>query len=303
MTDTLHIQDKSIVVPGEMIATGIGFVPSKGTYRDGDHIYSSRLGLATLEGKVIKLIPLSGVYLPKVGDVIIAKVIDVMLSGWRLETFCPYSSVLTLMEATSEYIPKKTDLTRYFDIGDFVTTQVSNVTSQNLVDVSMKGPGLKKLRGGRVVMINPHKVPRLIGKKGSMVYMIKEITECRILVGQNGAVWIEGEPENEIVAVAAVKMVEQLAHIAGLTERIKQYLESQKSRIVHDPSRKMEEDDIHYGGDEESAGEHYRQGPARQFEHRDHGGSNRGPPRSGTRPGMRGRGQGEGKSPFKEEPL
>lgn len=299
MTDTLNIQDKSIVVPGEMIATGMGFVPSKGTYRDGDHVYSSRLGLVTLEGKVIKLIPLSGVYLPKVGDIIIAKVIDVMLSGWRLETFCPYSSVLTLMEATSEYIPKKTDLTRYFDIGDFVITEVSNVTSQNLVDVSMKGPGLKKLRGGRVVMINPHKVPRLIGKRGSMVQMIKDTTECRILVGQNGVVWIEGEPENEIVAVEAVKIVEELAHISGLTERIKQHLESQKNRIVHDPNRKMEEDDIHYGMDEEGSGEHSHAAPRRQFDHR---GPSRGPPRTGMRPGMRSRPQNEG-STFKEEPL
>ena len=296
MADTLQIQDKSIVVPGELIATGMGYIPSKGTYREGENIFSSRLGLATLEGKVIKLIPLSGVYLPKTGDIIIAKVIDVMLSGWRLDTFCPYSAVLTLMEATSEYIPKKTDLTRYFDIGDFVITAVSNVTSQNLVDVSMKGPGLKKLRGGRMILINPNKVPRLIGKRGSMLHMIKETTECRILVGQNGVIWVEGEPENEIVAVSAVKMVEELAHISGLTEHINQFLDNQKSKIVHDPARRMDEDDIHYST-EEGLPETGQGIPRRQFEHR---GPPRGPPRGGPR-GMRN--PRPESSQFKEEQL
>lgn len=295
MNDTIHVPDKTIVVPGELIAEGMGFVPSKGTYRDGEAIRASRLGLISLEGKVIKLIPLSGVYLPKTDDVIIAKVIDVMLSGWRLETFTPYSAVLTLMEATSEYIPKKADLTRYFDIGDYVLTKVSNVTSQNLVDVSMKAPGLKKLRDGRVVRIDPNKVPRLIGKKGSMVQMIKDRTECRILVGQNGVVWIEGEPENEIVAVEAIMKVEKNAHTTGLTERINQLLESRKGSIVHDPNRKLDEDDIHYG--EEGSAE-VRQPPRREFSHRGPmRGGPRGPPRS------RGPPRQENESRFKEESI
>lgn len=296
MDDTIHVPDKTVVVPGELIATGMGFVPSKGTYREGEEIRAARLGLITQEGKVIKLIPLSGVYIPKTDDVIIAKVIDVMLSGWRLETFTPYSAVLTLMEATSEYIPKKADLTRYFDIGDYVLTQVSNVTSQNLVDVSMKGPGLKKLRDGRVERIEPFKVPRLIGKKGSMVQMIKEHTQCRIIVGQNGVVWIEGEPENEIIAVEAIRMVEANAHTNGLTEKIKQFLESKKGQIIDDPARRAIQDDIHYGEDGAAQAP-----PRREFEHRDH----RGPPRRG--PPMRGRGpprrEHSENSQFKEEAL
>ncbi len=293
MNDTIHVPDKTVVVPGELIAEGMGFVPSKGTYRDGEAIRASRLGLISLEGKVIKLIPLSGVYLPKTDDVIIAKVIDVMLSGWRLETFTPYSAVLTLMEATSEYIPKKADLTRYFDIGDCVLTKVSNVTSQNLVDVSMKAPGLKKLRDGRMLKIDPNKVPRLIGKKGSMVQMIKDHTECRIVVGQNGVVWVQGEPENEIVAVEAINTVETLAHTTGLTERIKQFLESKKDLIVHDPNRKIDEEDIHYG--DEGAPESHQM-PRREFSHR-------GPPRGGPRGPPRGPPRAENESRFKEESI
>jgi hypothetical protein len=38
----------------------------------------------TVEGKVIKLVPLAGPYLPKLGDVVVAYCEDVLLSGWRL---------------------------------------------------------------------------------------------------------------------------------------------------------------------------------------------------------------------------
>jgi exosome complex component RRP4 len=180
-----------------------------------------------MEGKVIKLVPLSGRYEPKVGDVIIGKVIDVMISGWRISTNSAYSSVLSLRDASSRYIPKGADLTQFYDIGDYVSMKITNVTSQNLIDVSMRGPGLKKLTGGRVITVNTHKVPRIIGKQGSMVSMIKQSTGCMMMVGQNGVIWLDGEPKNELVAVNAIKMIEEQSHLAGLTDRVKAFLEKE----------------------------------------------------------------------------
>ena len=54
-----------------------------------------------------------------------------------------------------------------------------------------------KFRGGIIVDITPTKVPRLIGKKGSMINMIKDKTNCKIIVGQNGLVWVKGEEDME----------------------------------------------------------------------------------------------------------
>ncbi|MBI4448578.1 RNA-binding protein [Candidatus Woesearchaeota archaeon] len=230
-TDALNVKEKDIVVPGESLAVGMGFLPSWGTYRDGDSIRASRLGLVQMDGKVIKLVPLSGAYLPRMGDVIIGLVIDVLMSGWRVDTFSPYSAVLTLAEATSEFIPKKADLTKYFDIGDVIMTKVTNVTSQNLVDVSMKGPGLRKLGPGRTLVVDPHRVPRVIGKNGSMVSMIKDHTGCNILVGQNGVVWLSGEPENEVITVQAIERICAESHISGLTEKMQRWLEQNAKHV------------------------------------------------------------------------
>lgn len=231
MATELKVKEREIVVPGEVLAEGMGYLPSKGTYREGDKVYASRLGLIQVDGKVLRIIPLSGGYLPKRNDVIICRVIDILMSGWRMDTFCPYQAVLGLDQASSSFIPKGADLTKYFDVGDFVSCGVSQVTSQNLVDVSMKGPGFRKLESGRVIHINPHKVPRVIGKQGSMVSMIKDVTKCRITVGQNGVVWLDGAPEDEIVAVRAIKMIEKLAHTAGLTDKIKAFLDKEAPQL------------------------------------------------------------------------
>ncbi len=220
----IKVKEQDVVVPGEILAEGMDYLPSLGTYRLGDKILASKLGLVKIEGKVIKIISLSGRYLPKRGDTIIARVIDVLMSGWRVDTNSPYSAVLPLAEGSSEYIPKGADLTSYYDLGDLLVVNITNVTSQKLIDVSMKGPGLRKIRGGVIVKVNTNKVPRIIGKQGSMVSMIKDATGCKIIVGQNGVVWIQGEPEKEIIAAETIKKIENEAHVNGLTERIKEHL-------------------------------------------------------------------------------
>lgn len=220
MAEEILVNDKDIVVPGEIIAKGMSFLPGNGAYRDQDNVIAKRLGMVSVEGKVVKLIPLTGTYSPKIKDRVIGRVIDVLMQGWRLDINCPYSAVLSLKDGTSEFIPRGADLTQYFGLGDFVVAQIVNVTSQKLVDVSMRGPGLRKLAGGRILQISPQKVPRIIGKDGSMVSMIKEATGCDIVVGQNGVIWLCGEPEGEVLAVKAIKKIEEDAHLSGLTDKI-----------------------------------------------------------------------------------
>lgn len=221
----LLIKNKDIVVPGEELAKGMDYLPGAGTYRDNDTIISSRLGLIHVDGRALKIIPLSGKYMPKKNDTIIGQIVDITFSGWRIETNSAYQAMLNVRDATSDFINRGADLAQYFNLGDYVAAKITNVTSQKLVDLTMKGPGLNKLRGGRIISVNTNKVPRIIGKQGSMVSMIKEATGCRITVGQNGVVWVQGEPEKEIIATEAIKKIEKLAHMSGLTDEIKKFLE------------------------------------------------------------------------------
>ena len=221
----IMVEDKIISVPGETLAMGMDVLPGQGTYREGEKIVANRLGLAMVDGRTIKLIPLSGRYIPKTGDTIICKVIDVGFNGWRLDTNSAYSAMLSMKDATSEFIARGANLTQYYDLGNYIVCKIVNVTSQKLIDVTMKGPGLRKLKGGRIIEVDPNKVPRIIGKQGSMVMMIKDATRCNISVGQNGLIWIDSEPMNELLAIQAIRKIEKESHLSGLTEKIKEFLE------------------------------------------------------------------------------
>jgi exosome complex component RRP4 len=150
--------------------------------------------------------------------------------------------MLHLQEASSDYINKGEDLTQYYDLGDFVVCKITNVTSQKLVDVSMRDHGMKKLRGGRIFNVNTNKVPRIIGKKGSMVSMIKNATGCRITVGQNGRVWISGDTENEFIALEAIKKIEKESHLSGLTNKMKEFLEQKTGKKIDSETRNSSEE-------------------------------------------------------------
>ncbi len=230
----LLIEPRNVVVPGEKIAQGMDFLPSFGSYRKGDDVYAARLGLLQVDGKVIKIIPLSGRYNPKRGDNVIGRVSEILLSGWRVEINCAYSAVLGVKDATPDFVPKGADLRQYFELDDYVITSIVNVTSQKLVDLSMKGPGLRKLQGGRIVNVSPAKVPRIIGKAGSMVSMIKNATNCKITVGQNGLVWVSGEPEDELLVIETINRIQEESHTSGLTDRIKEFLEERTGKTIED---------------------------------------------------------------------
>lgn len=220
----LLVKEKEIVTPGEALAEGMDYLPGAYSYREGEKIFSKVMGLASLSGRAIKITPLVGPYIPKVRDKIIGKVIDIAFSGWRLDTNTAYSAMLNVKDATTRFIRKDEDLSKILAIGEYVVCKITNVTSQNLIDLTMKEPGMRKIEGGRIIRINSQKVPRIIGREGSMISLIKKKTGCEITVGQNGLVWIKGTPEKEYVTEQVIKLIEEKSHHPGLTEEVEKFL-------------------------------------------------------------------------------
>ncbi len=221
----LLVQERDVVVPGEALAEGMDYLPGDNTYRENEKIYSKVLGLTSVSGRVLKITPLSGPYLPKAGDKIIARVMDITISGWRFDTATAWSALLNVRDATTRFVRKEEDLSKMMAIGDYAVVMITNVTSQNLIDLTMKEPGLHPISGGRIIRINSQKVPRVIGKKGSMITLIKDKTGCEITVGQNGLIWVKGSSEGELKAEKAIKLIEVKSHLEGLTEKMEKYLE------------------------------------------------------------------------------
>lgn len=237
----LLIKDKEIVVPGQVLAEGMDYLPSGGAFREGNNIIASQVGVINLNGRLIKLIALTGRYIPKKGDTVIGKVTDVTYSGWFVDIGYANDAMLNMKEASSDFIPRDADLTRYFNIGNYMIAKIVNVTKAKQIDLTTKGPGLRKVIGGVIIKITPVKVPRVIGKAGSMISMIKEKTDCRITVGQNGVVWISGaDPDKEKKAVDAIKLIDSESHESGLTDKINEFLGGEAVKTMKKiPSKKI----------------------------------------------------------------
>jgi len=220
--------ERKIVIPGEVISSGDDYLPGEGTERRGNEIVSIKFGLAEESNKLIKVIPLSGVYLPRRGNVVIGKVENVTFNGWVIDINTADGAFLSLMEIP-RYVDKD-DLRSVMDIGDMIVAKIYSINKRG-IDLTFKLKGLGKLEGGMIININPNKVPRIIGKEGSMVSLIKDETGCQITVGQNGFVWISGKNiEDELFAKKAILYIAEHSLMSGLTDEMKNWFEKEKGK-------------------------------------------------------------------------
>ena len=83
-------EERVLVVPGESIVSGEDYLPGDWTKREGKDIVSNRYGLAEKSGRLVKIIPLSGIYMPRAGNVVIGTVTDVTFNGWIMDINAPY---------------------------------------------------------------------------------------------------------------------------------------------------------------------------------------------------------------------
>ena len=228
-------EPKQVVAPGELLAEG-DHVLGDNSFRVGTRIFSACVGIFEVDGNRVTVVPLKGGYFPRVGDLVGGRIVDVGLSGWTLDIRAPYEAMLPASETPGPRGPRRRDLSESFDVGDMVLCQVLAFDRTRDPLLTTKGPGLGKIATGRVVEISAAKIPRLIGRKGSMISMLKNETDCQITVGQNGIVMVWGKsPENERVAVEAIYMVEREAHTRGLTDRIREMIA--KSNMVGEHAR------------------------------------------------------------------
>ena len=219
----LLVKAKEIVVPGQELATGMDFLPANGTYREDDKIISSQLGLVNVDGRLIKIIPLNGKYVAKRGDTIIGRIVDMSFSNWYVDIGCANDAVMSSRDST-EFVEKGADLSQYYSFNEYISAQVTK-TTRSTIEITMRAPGLRKLGPGKMLRVAASKVPRIIGKQGSMITLIKDRTGTRIIVGQNGLIWIQGDPENVMIATEAIQTIEKKAHLDGLTDEITKFLE------------------------------------------------------------------------------
>jgi exosome complex component RRP4 len=213
--------ERVLVLPGEEIAVQ-GLKPGPGTYRVGGKVYASVLGLVSPRPPIVQVIPLSGRYIPRPNDVVIGTVTDVQGTFWLLDIGAPRWAPLHMTGT-----PWKVDIgetERYLRVGDAVIVQVESLDPTGRIGVTMLGEGLGKLEGGTIVHVSPARVPRVVGRDGSMIQTITRHTGAQVAVGQNGRIWVDGTPEAIRRVSEVLRFIDENGHRPGLTERVESYL-------------------------------------------------------------------------------
>jgi exosome complex component RRP4 len=223
------VKKRQLVIPGELIAEG-DYKSGKNTYREEDRVYASLIGLANYVGRNVFVVAIKTCYMPTVSDLVIGKVIDMKLSGWTVDINAPYNAMLFTSEFFDRSFDSRRDrMTDFLDIGDMVLAQVIAFDRTRDPLLTMRESGLRKITQGRVIEMTPAKIPRIIGREGSMVNMLKRETGCQITIGQNGLVLVSGKnPELEDLAILAINTIERDAHTLGLTDKISKLLKREK---------------------------------------------------------------------------
>ena len=216
--------DRKVVVPGDLLSEDAKR-SGEGTYVKNASVYSLLYGLANFRDK-ISVIPLAGKYVPGPGDNVIGVVKDITFSNWIVDINSPYDGLLHISE-----FPKRIEsdeMSRHLRIGSSIMTRVKDVDPTMKVELTLNDRKLGQIKSGQVIEISHTRVPRLIGKGGSMISMLKKEVNCNIFVGQNGRIWISGGAEDMDLALKTITLIQREAHTNGLTDRVVDFLKTEK---------------------------------------------------------------------------
>ncbi len=217
---------RKYVIPGDLVTSG-PFRPEQNVVLVGDKIISTTIGISEIYDDSVKVLSLTGKYIPKIDDLVIGKVISHTSLSWELDINSCYVGFLPAQDVFGrDFSAHADELTSKLKSGDLVAARIANFdrTRDPLVTISDRDLG--KIDSGDLVKISPSKVPRLIGKKGSMIQMIEMSTDAAVTIGQNGWVVVSCEStEGLLKAKKAIEMVNDKAHVANLTDQVKEMLD------------------------------------------------------------------------------
>jgi exosome complex component RRP4 len=225
-------EKKQLVAPGDLLAEG-DYVPGDSTYKENEKIYASRLGLVDYDGRRVYIVALKAFYIPAPGDTVIGKVVETTPGGWIIDIKAPHFARLRASDVVERsFKPETTDLPSIFDVGDLIIAKVVAYDRTRDPLLTIREPGLGKIMRGQLFEVTPTKIPRVIGRQGSMVSMIKKETGCQLTIGQNGLILISGRsPEDERLAVLALRKIEAESHTSGLTDQVNEMIKKERKAV------------------------------------------------------------------------
>ena len=215
-------EERKIVLPSQVLGDTKSNRAGRGTFIEDGRIISGKLGILNANSNYINVIPLKGRYEPTVDDFVIGVVEEALSAGWLVDINAPSPAFLHVNEVPWDI--EFSDTEKYLNRGDSIMAKVTQIDELKKFQITLKDRNLYKIKGGHIIEVEPSRVPRIIGKKGSMIALIKKYIRCRIFVGQNGKIWVDGDTESIERVLQTIYKIESEAITFGLTNRIEELL-------------------------------------------------------------------------------
>ncbi|MBY9007996.1 MAG: KH domain-containing protein [Candidatus Lokiarchaeota archaeon] len=232
---------REIVAPGEVLTEDINnFIPGRGAIlnKKRDKIISVIIGLKQIKKNYINVIPLRGFYTPQIGDKVVGIVVDKNPVKYKCDINTKYSGILKIKNTIKRNPTdrmrgnsRESEIPEKLFIGDAIVGKIIAADRLNSPEITLVGKYLGRKTGGIIIQIDSQKVPRIIGRNGSMIKMLKNLTNCNIFVAQNGRIWVKGiDIKHERLLIEGIYKIENEAHTTGLTDRMEVFIKEEIER-------------------------------------------------------------------------
>jgi exosome complex component RRP4 len=217
---------KRYVLPGDVITTAPLRLQANVTL-EGKRIISTAIGLSDVSYDSVRVIPLSGIYLPKVDDLVIGMIKYIHGNSWFADINSCYEGMLLAKDVFGRGSNATLgEMKASLDKSDLILARIANSDRTREPLLSISGQNLGKIDSGELVKISPTKIPRLIGKHGSMIQTIESSTNATITIGQNGLIVLKCDDSAGLKkAIESIKMMDKALHNTNLEEKIQNILD------------------------------------------------------------------------------
>src|SRR5437773_12454305 len=120
----MHHVKRRYVIPGDKIVEG-NFRPLMNLIKAGNALIATRNGIAETGRDGVKVMPLAGVYIPRVNDLVIGKIVDHSSLSWEVDINSCFSAHLPAQHVFGrDFSPARDDMTRQLAIGDLISSRL-----------------------------------------------------------------------------------------------------------------------------------------------------------------------------------
>ncbi|KAG8801784.1 exosome non-catalytic core subunit rrp4 [Serendipita sp. 399] len=180
-----------VVVPGETITSSMDFMRGHGTFADGEDVAATVAGTLQRVNKLLSVKPIRSRYNPEIGDLVVARIVDVQPKRWKVDANGRQDAVLMLSSVNlpggiqrRKLESDELQMRLFFEEGDLLVAEVQAFFADGAMSLHTRSLRYGKLRNGQLVTVPPITIRRLKSHFCAL--------DCGVdvILGVNGYVWV-----------------------------------------------------------------------------------------------------------------